>query len=166
MSDDRIRRRERPEAHAVQSVEAAALGSRHPFQIFTLGLCLFIGIPLLLGVVQPGSISELLSPLARLVWGLGLVVGAGVALGSTYMRNHAVGVILEQLGLVLVGSSTLFYGAAVLLTVGFRSGIVAIIFMLGFGLSCFWRWVQLQRLLNAASTSAKADDRQTDRESR
>ncbi len=134
--------------------------SRHPFQIFTLSLCFFIGLPLLVGEARPGSITSALPEWAQDVWGGGLVLGAALALVSLRLRNRLNGLLLEQVGLVMVGCSAVFYGVVATTHLGVTAAYASV-FVLGFGLSCLWRWVQLQQLLNLAK---KVDGQARDRE--
>lgn len=125
----------------------ATAKSRHPFELFTLILCVAVGVPALVADARPGSINEALPHWAVDVWGAGLAGGAIVALVGIGWSNRVTGLILEQVGLVAVGCATLVYAAGALVTVGVTAlvpaGIVA-----AFGLSCLWRWLQIQRDLN------------------
>lgn len=120
--------------------------SRHPFELFTMALCAFVGLPLLAGDARPGSINELLPDWAADIWGGMLVLGAITALVGIFWRNRVTGIVLEQVGLMAVGLGTLFYGVGVGLSVG-QDGIYAMIFVFGFGTSCIWRYFQLARFL-------------------
>lgn len=131
--------------------------SRHPFELFTLGLCAFVGLPLLVGEARPGSISALLPPWAGDVWGAMLVVGALVALLGIYWRNRVTGIVLEQIGLMSVGLGALFYTLVVVIQNGVPA-LYATIFVGGFGTSCLWRYFQLARFLKTLRKAASTDD--------
>lgn len=120
--------------------------SRHPFELFTLALCAFVGLPLLLDEARPGSVAELLPDWASDIWGAMLVLGAIVALAGIYWRNRVTGIVLEQVGLAAVGGGAIFYAMVVYVGIGTR-GLYAIIFIFGFGISCIWRYFQLARYL-------------------
>lgn len=121
--------------------------SRHPFELFTLALCAFVGIPLLIGEARPGSINEALPPWAGDLWGAMLVFGAVTALIGIFWRSRVTGIVLEQVGLAAVGGGALFYAVVVISTIG-MTGAYSVIFVVGFGASCVWRYFQLARYLN------------------
>lgn len=121
-------------------------GSRHPFQIYMLMLCLVSGFPLILGKVQAESIEAQLPGWGATAWGLALVGGALVALIGIFMPNRVNGLLIEGIGLVSVGAAAVIYAIAIIATVGF-GGIVAAGITLGFGLSCIVRWFQLNAVL-------------------
>ena len=132
-----------------------APASRYPADprtVFLLVLCVASGLPLLFGTVAPGSIAALLDRPLVIGWGLMLTVGAVVSLVGIFRRT-VLGIILEQVGSVAVGGASLLYAAAILLQVGTR-GLFSAAIITGWGLSCFWRWAQLQALLNAAQAIA------------
>ena len=61
-------------------------------------------------------------------------------------RQTKFGIITEQVGSVVVGAATIYYATATVVvseTFPPATGIV-----LAWGLSCFWRWGQLQSLIN------------------
>jgi hypothetical protein len=127
-----------------------------PRTVFLLGLCVASGVPLLFGNVAPGSIAALLDEPLVIGWGVMLTVGAIVSLVGIYRRT-VLGVILEQVGSVAVGGASMLYAAAILLQVGAR-GVFSAAIITGWGLSCFWRWGQLQALLNTAQVVADHHD--------
>lgn len=117
-----------------------------PRAVFILALCVVSGAPLILGAVEPGSLEELLNPIVIRLWGIALVLGALVTLAGMSWRRSMMGVLLEQIGSVAVGGASLFYAAAILLEAGW-SGLVAAGIVTGWGLSCLFRWYQLERLI-------------------
>jgi hypothetical protein len=148
-----------PTAHggiAVPHTTDARFSGRHPFQIFILFLILLISVPILFGVAaRPGSITTILPPPAGLVWSIVLAAGSGAALHGVYWRDRGKGLIVEQFGLGLVGLASAVYGTAILL-VGPAGSAVATALTIGLAGACFWRYWQIQRLLNHVKLEAEA----------
>jgi hypothetical protein len=71
-----------------------------------------------------------------------------MALVGVYWKNRAKGLILEQLGLVLVGVMSLGWVACAIYYQGWGAGLPGAI-VGGFGLSCLRRYFQLQQIINA-----------------
>lgn len=128
-----------------------------PRAVFILSLCVVAGIPLVLGVSKPQSIEELMPAWVVVVWGFNLVAGSVATLIGMSLRT-ATGILMEQVGSVWVGAATLFYGTAIILVGGWAAGAAAAI-VFGWGLSCFFRWAQLQALINTAVQEAADNDR-------
>lgn len=124
--------------------------SRHPLIVFLLGLCVISGLGIGLGAPAPGSIEEQLPSVGVLVWALALGGGATTVLvGLALQANHqrlVVGVLLEQVGVVVLGFAAIIYSAAALVTVGW-SGLLPAGTTLTFGIACLYRWVSLQKQL-------------------
>lgn len=139
--------------------------ARHPVDpraVFVLVLCLVSGIPLLLGVTDPGSIERTLPHWALLLWGGGLVLGALTTLAGM-SRQTAGGVIAEQIGSVTVGAATLFYGSIILLNAASPKGdgitgstLLGAGIIFAWGAANLWRWFQLQSYLKHAQAKATA----------
>lgn len=123
-----------------------------PRAVFVLILCVVSGIPLVFAGATPGSIAAKLDPAWVVIWGIMLTIGALTTLIGTW-KLDADGIILEQIGSVAVGGATCVYAGAILAQVGLAGSVPASI-VLGFGLSCFWRWGQLQSLLRRAEQAA------------
>lgn len=116
-----------------------------PRAVFILILCIVSGLPLILTDIEPGSLESLMPTWWIVLWGLALVCGAGCALWGM-SRQTVDGILVEQVGSVIVGCSSIIYSAAIIIAVG-SSGIVSAGIVFGWGLSCFWRWLQLQALV-------------------
>lgn len=127
-----------------------------PRALFVLSLCVVSGLPLVLGISKPGSVESLIPSWAVVVWGALLTGGAVTSLAGM-VKQTVGGIIAEQIGSVAVGSATIFYSTAILLSTGWQ-GVLPAGIILGWGLSCMWRWVQLASLLSSAQHQA-ADER-------
>lgn len=116
--------------------------------MFVLALSVFSGTTALLLDAAPDTLNAVLPHPAVIVWGALLAIGSAVTLwGMT--RLTVGGIVLEQIGSVTVGATTLFYSGVAFWIVGSDAlQNVGIIF--AWGLSCFIRWVQLQLLLHDA----------------
>lgn len=132
-----------------------------PRAIFVLSLCIVAGVPLAFADATPGSIAAQLDRVWVVIWGVMLTLGALTTLVGTAKPN-ADGIILEQIGSVAVGGATVVYAGAILTQVHLAGSVPAAI-VLGWGLSCFWRWGQLQALLTQAERAAsESRDEQRD----
>ena len=124
-----------------------------PRAVFILTLCVFSGIPLVLGHATPGTINSQLDKYQVVTWGVLLVLGAACTLIGTF--NMSVnGIIVEQVGSIAVGGACLIYAAAIQAQIGL-GGTVPALFVFGFGVACLWRWGQLQALLLRSERTAK-----------
>jgi hypothetical protein len=123
-----------------------------PRAVFILALCVISGVPLIFASATPGSINNQLDSGWVVVWGIMLTFGALVNLIGT-LKLDVNGIILEQIGSVAVGGATILYAAAILTTLEWKGSVPAAI-VLGLGVSCFWRWGQLQALLHTAERAA------------
>lgn len=126
-------------------MKPAARYPADPRAVFILSLCVITGLPMLFLHLEPGSISALIPHWAAFVWGFCLVFGAGLTLAGM-SKDSIEGILAEQIGSVVVGCATVFYSATAIFAVGV-SALWAAAIMLGWGLSCFWRWGQLQALI-------------------
>ena len=138
--------------------------TRHPFEVFLLLLSILSGLPIMVAGTAPDAVTDALNDTAARVWGGGLAVGAVIALLGIFLtRPHprstkvsVVGLVTEQVGLVMVAGACMVYTAAVLVQVwpaGFYSA--AVVFC--YGMSCLWRWLQIQRLMRLEHTLRVAD---------
>lgn len=122
-------------------------GSRHPFQIYMLLLCLFTGLPLLFGRYEPRSIEAQLPGWGVTLWGATLFFGALVALVGIFLPNRVNGLLVEGIGLIATGVAAIIYAVAIIFTIG-SAGVVASGIVVGFGISCVVRWFQLNTVLS------------------
>jgi hypothetical protein len=123
-----------------------------PRAVFILSLCIVSGFPLIFANATPGSIASQLDQVWVVIWGVMLTAGALTNLIGT-LRADVNGIILEQIGSVAVGGATVVYAGAIIAQVGWQ-GTVPVAIVLGLGLSCFWRWGQLQALMHKAEQVA------------
>lgn len=123
-----------------------------PRAVFVLAACVAAGLPLVFAGATPGSVAAQLDRFWVVVWGAMLAVGALMSLIGT-LRMDVNGIILEQIGSVSVGGATVIYGSAIVAQVQWAGSVPAAI-VFGWGLSCFWRWGQLQALLHKAEQAA------------
>jgi hypothetical protein len=138
---------------AVRSLNTpAARYPADPRAVFILAACVISGFPLIFTDATPGTIAAQLDRTWVVIWGVMLTVGALTNLIGT-LRTDVNGIILEQVGSVAVGGATVVHSGAIIAQVGWQGTVPAAI-ILGLGLSCFWRWGQLQALMRAAENIA------------
>jgi len=113
--------------------------------VFVLVLAVVSGLPLLIAHVAPGTVEAIMPLWGVILWGWSLVLGSIVTLVAM-TRQNTNGIIAEQVGSIIVGFSTVIYGACIALVGGAEASLAASI-TIGFGFSCFYRWLQLQSLL-------------------
>lgn len=121
-----------------------------PRAVFILLLSVFSGLTTLLIDAGPGTLEALIPKWGVILWGALLLVGSAVTLTGMWFDSIN-GIILEQVGSVTVGVTTLFYSILALVTVGPTAG-QPIGIILAWGLSCLIRWLQLQMLLRKIYT--------------
>lgn len=128
--------------------------SRHSFELYGLGLCVAFGFPLIFGNATPGSIAATLSPLQQDIWGVMLCLGATIAIVGIAWKDRVTGIILEQIGLMAVGCSTILYALVILYATG-SSGYLSAGIIGSFGLACISRWRRLGKALKRAGRKAR-----------
>ena len=119
-----------------------------PRAVFILALSVFSGLTALALNAAPESLEAVLPEWAVLLWGALLIVGSATTLFGM-MFQSVNGVIIEQVGSVMVAVTTLYYSAIAFLTIG-DDALQNVGIILAWGLACGWRWGQLQSLLNDA----------------
>lgn len=125
-----------------------------PRALFTLLLCVVVGIPLIFADATPGTIAAKLDPPWVVTWGIMLSGGSLLTILGA-LRQTVNGIIIEQVGSVALGFACLMYATAIWITVQV-AGAVPIAIVLGFGVASFWRWGQLQAYMNKVEKVAKA----------
>ena len=98
---------------------ARQLTDRHPFEVYLITFAFVSSAPGALGVTGiPPSINALLPGWSGRAWVIGLTVGCGLVLAGLawkrppFPRVSVTGLLLERLGLIVVGISSLFYAVA------------------------------------------------------
>lgn len=116
-----------------------------PRAVFILALSVFSGATTLLLSAAPASLEALLPRWGVIVWGVLLTLGSAVTLLGMVFQTSS-GIILEQIGSVTVGATTIFYSTLAIWVVG-PSALSAVGIIFAWGISCFVRWWQLQMLI-------------------
>lgn len=117
-----------------------------PRAVFVLGMCVTSGVGQLIVAGTPASLEEELPVWGIAVWGALLLVGSVVTLAGMARQTNG-GIIAEQIGSAVVGVATLFYIGVAILALRWDAVSMPFGLVLGWGLSCFWRWGQLQSLI-------------------
>lgn len=116
-----------------------------PRAVFILALSVFSGITALALNVAPDSLGALLPSWGVILWGLLLSAGSAMTLIGMAFQTVS-GVIVEQIGSVVVGVTTVYYSILAIWIIG-PGALQGIGIILAWGLACFMRWAQLQALL-------------------
>jgi hypothetical protein len=119
-----------------------------PRAVFILALSVFSGITTLALKAAPESLEAILPQWGVILWSVMLTVGSIVTLlGMAFQTMN--GIVAEQVGSVIVGSTTVFYSGLALYVIG-PAAFQTIGIILAWGLACFIRWIQLQVLIHNA----------------
>jgi hypothetical protein len=121
---------------------------KKPHQVFLLIQSLYASAPLVFdGESASHSLDKTVSPLLVTVWGAVLLIGSTVALVGEFWRGHTwTSLILERIGLALVGTGGAFYCIVLALTTGPGTRYVVGV-TTAYALSCLWRVGQITRRL-------------------
>lgn len=139
------------------------------FEVFTAILCVFSGVPLVLGKVSANSVNAILPVIAAQVWGATLLVGALLTLvgliianavdGPGALHRMITGHKIERLGLLALAWAGGLYGTTILFT-NHLGGFVATMLIYVFALTCLVRAFVLSTgatMLHRALVSAAQD---------
>lgn len=134
-------------------LKPAARYPADPRAVFILALSVFSGFTAVLLDRAPDSLNSLMPSWAVIAWGILLASGSAVTLLGMALQSIN-GIIIEQVGSVMVAATTIFYA-----TIGFwqigLDALQGIGIILAWGLSCALRWFQLQALINDAVGRAR-----------
>lgn len=119
-----------------------------PRAVFILALSVFSGATTLALKAAPESLEAVLPHWGVLIWSIALTLGSLITLGGMAFQTMN-GIVLEQVGSVIVGSTTVFYSGLALYVIG-PAAFQTIGIILAWGLACFIRWIQLQVLIHSA----------------
>lgn len=117
-----------------------------PRAVFILALSVFGGLGALALQAAPESLEAVLPQWAVVIWGILLLLGSAIALVGILIRTN-VGILIEQVGSVIVGVTTIYYSAIAFWIVG-ADALQNVGIILAWGLACLIRWGQLQVLIN------------------
>lgn len=116
-----------------------------PRAVFILALSVFSGLTALALDAAPGSLESVLPRWGVVLWGALLAIGSAVTLWGM-ARQTINGIITEQIGSVMVGVTTLYYGVLAVWIVG-PSVLQTVGIVLAWGIACLVRWFQLRALI-------------------
>lgn len=123
----------------------------HSFEIFVSLLCLFAGIPLIFGRVDPRSLEAALPTPLVLVWGLILTLGPiamlsgviGANRGNKPLEERVFYARIEAWGLSALAYASYIYAGAILSQLS-GAGWVASMLVIAFGGTCHIREIDIQ----------------------
>jgi hypothetical protein len=124
-----------------------------PRAVFILALSAFAGLTALALSAAPESLEAVLPRWGVILWGVLLTLGSVVTLVGM-SRQTVNGIIIEQVGSVMVGVTTVYWSilAVRILGTGVMQDVAVI---LAWGMACLWRWGQLQALINSSHRRGK-----------
>lgn len=131
-----------------------------PRAVFMLAFSVFVGITAVALTAGPETLNALMPHWAVVFWGVLLTIGSATTLAGMAKQNDS-GVLLEQVGSVTVGVTTVFYSVLAILVVGIDA-IQSIGIIASWGISCFIRWIQLQAFVAQAIAVQQAKQAETD----
>lgn len=114
-----------------------------------LAACVLSGSASLINGGGSSALQRALDPWMVTAWALMLVIGGATALAGVLLRSPSWGVLIERIGLYLLTSAALAYGATIVIANG-KPAIFAGVFVGTFGLSCGARAVQITRAVRRA----------------
>lgn len=126
-----------------------ATQSRHPFEIFALGLALLVGTGATLLEARPGSVEAELAWWIRDLWGYLLLFGGAMAITGISWRDRVTGLILEQIGLTALAGGCVLYSWAVVAATGF-GGLWASGAVILFAWAAMRQWWRIEKALRNA----------------
>lgn len=129
-----------------------------PRAVFILALSVFSSVIGLIVSQSPSSLEATLPWWGSTLWSVGLGGGSVLALAGL-SRDSVNGIIMEQVGSIMVAAAALFYSAIALWVLGGQA-VQPISIILAWGVACVIRWWQLQLLLirmNNAKLQTQAD---------
>lgn len=106
-----------------------------------------VGASRVLAEPTSGSLERALNPLLLNVWYVLLTTGSVIALTGVFWRHPAVGLRVEQAGLIMLTSAGLVYGGALVGTAGWK-GLAAAAFIFAFAVACALRARDTGRILS------------------
>ena len=116
-----------------------------PRAVFILALSVFSGITALALKSAPESLEAVMPGWAVAAWGVLLSVGSAITLYGMF-RQTVNGILIEQVGCIIVASTTVFYSGVAFHELG-AEAIQVVGIILAWGISCVIRWGQLQVLI-------------------
>lgn len=125
----------------------------YPLEVLLAAWGVLSGIPLLLGVAEPSSITTLLPQWAVVAWAVSLTLGGStIALGLLARRTATV----VPAGLNLLGTACAVYALAILSSFGFTGGIPAWPLLVIIAALCWLRswWLRLRAVIARRITEA------------
>lgn len=97
-------------------ITTGRLYRRHAFKIIIIIACIYSGAMQILASTPPSSITRTLGGVFEHTWSWSILVSGVFALAGVLIRNRYAGFALELGGMLGLGSMTMIYGIAVLVS--------------------------------------------------
>jgi hypothetical protein len=130
-------------------------------QVFILGLCVLAGITITTHQNDSFIIQKMGEPWSSL-WGVSLVLGAGIALLGGFWKNRITGMLIERAGILLLGLASFIWPVIVISIVGY-DGLFSAATTLTFSITCGFQWKYInQHMKNIFLAIEEEQERQKD----
>lgn len=133
---------------------------RYPYEVFLLLWCLVVAAPAALGAKTSGAAQQQMSALEIRLWSVSLMVGSALALAGIFWsrrnaKSQITGLLLEEVGLIIVGFGAAIYGIMIWKATG-SGALFALGIVFGFSTASFAQAIMLYRSVQRAVTANQA----------
>jgi hypothetical protein len=130
---------------------------RTPFEVTMFAAALLAGLALLVVDTRPASVQLGMLPTVQVIWEFGLIVAGLAGLVGVGRRWPVLstGLIVEMLGVCVLGSVTSMYGTALFVISGTQA-LAAGSFVVAVAAGSWWRMAQIILDLKRAGRAAQA----------
>lgn len=126
---------------------------RNPFQIATLIVATGFGTVAIFGSVWPQSVEDKIPSWFNVLWGILFIIGALLGLVGISLRDRALGVSVEQVGLVCL-FATSYVCVATVFFVSPGELLVLKVLLIILGTTCLTQWVRLEIMMRGIISKA------------
>lgn len=130
-------------------LNSTALDARHPFEVFILTFCA-VGTVIAKLVEWEPLVVERIVPFTEGWTGWITIAGSSLALTAMFIRDRVLGLLLEQVGMVCLGTAAIYYALLVLISYENAAGVLGGALLFWFGATAFRRWGRIQNAFKEA----------------